>query len=87
MSDNNFKNDIIIGRYQFGNGSTIICQLYINITYDEFGDEVSRNYSVKEVYSVKQSVDHINQITRKGYKKKNGHRQSFTAITIKNIKA
>ena len=24
---------------------------------------------------------------RKGYKKKNGHRQSFTAITIKDIKA
>ena len=24
---------------------------------------------------------------RKGYKKKNGHRQSFTAITIKSIKA
>jgi len=24
---------------------------------------------------------------RKGYKKKNGHRQSFTAITISNIKA
>ena len=24
---------------------------------------------------------------RKGYKKKNGHRQSFTALTIKDIKA
>lgn len=24
---------------------------------------------------------------RKGYKKKNGHRQSFTAVTIKDIKA
>jgi large subunit ribosomal protein L21 len=24
---------------------------------------------------------------RKGYKKKNGHRQSFTSITIKDIKA
>jgi large subunit ribosomal protein L21 len=24
---------------------------------------------------------------RKGYKKKNGHRQSFTAITISDIKA
>lgn len=70
MGDNNFKNDIILGRYQFGNGSTIICKLYINITYDEFGDEVSRNYSVKEVYSIKQSIDHTVQITKHGYKKK-----------------
>lgn len=85
MGDNNFKNDIIIGRYQFGNGSTIICKLHINITYDEFGDEVSRNYSVKEVYSVKQSIDHTNQITKKGYKKKiiDSHQDLFEDVDVK----
>lgn len=85
MSDNIFKNDIIIGRYQFGNGSTITCKLYINITYDEFGDEVHRNYSVKEVYSVKQSIEHNSQMTKKGYKKKiiDSHQELFDDDNIK----
>lgn len=70
MGDNNFKNDIIHGHYQFGSGSTIVCKLYINTTYDEFGEEINKTYSVKEVYSVNHSINHINQITKRGYKKK-----------------
>ncbi|MDL0089988.1 hypothetical protein [Campylobacter gastrosuis] len=57
MGDSKFKDDIINGRYDFGNGSFINCQLYITKTYDDFGNEVkNKTYRVAKVYEIKRDV-------------------------------
>lgn len=72
MGDSKFKNDIINGRYGFGNGSFINCQLHITKTYDNFGNENKnrRIYRVTKVYETKR--DNINSWspTHKGILKK-----------------
>jgi len=50
MGDYGYKTDVIKGKYTFSNGSLIECKLQITITYDEFGDEKRKSYSVREVY-------------------------------------
>lgn len=50
MGDYSYKTDVIKGKYTFFNGSLIECKLQITITYDEFGDEKRKSYSVREVY-------------------------------------
>ena len=61
MGDSKFKKDVIGGRYNFGNGSLINCQLYITKTYDDFGNECkNRNYRVAKVYEIKR--DNLNSL-------------------------
>ena len=77
MGDSKFKNDIIDGRYDFGNGSFINCQLFITKTYDEFGNECkNRSYRVAKVYETKR--DNLNKwlATHKGLlKQKNNFKK------------
>ena len=77
MGDSKFKNDIIDGRYDFGNGSFINCQLFITKTYDEFGNECkNRSYRVAKVYETKR--DNLNKwlATYKGLlKQKNNFKE------------
>ena len=72
MGDSKFKSDIISGRYDFGNGSFINCQLHITKIYDNFGNENKnrRIYRVAKVYETK--WDNINSWspTHKGILKK-----------------
>ena len=79
MGDSKFKNDIIGGRYDFGNGSFINCQLCITKTYDEFGNECkNRSYRVAKVYETKRDILNNWVATNKGIKKqKNKFKDSF----------
>lgn len=79
MGDSKFKNDIIDGRYDFGNGSFINCQLFITKTYDEFGNECkNRSYRVAKVYETKRDILNNWVATNKGIKKqKNKFKDSF----------
>ena len=79
MGDSKFKNDIISGRYDFGNGSFINCQLCITKTYDEFGNECkNRSYRVAKVYEAKRDILNNWVATNKGIKKqKNKFKDSF----------
>ena len=79
MGDSKFKNDIIGGRYDFGNGSFINCQLCITKTYDEFGNECkNRSYRVAKVYEAKRDILNNWVATNKGIKKqKNKFKDSF----------
>jgi hypothetical protein len=54
MGDSKFKDEVIDCEYKFGNGFSIECHLQITITFDEFGDEKRRSYSVKKVYSTQE---------------------------------
>jgi hypothetical protein len=49
LADTQFKNEVIAKKHLFSNGFSIKCLLQIKTTYDEFGDEKKRSYSVKEV--------------------------------------
>lgn len=50
MADSKFKQEVIEGKHKFSNGSLINCHLEIKVTFDEFGDEKSRNYRVLQVF-------------------------------------
>jgi len=52
MGDGSFKQEVESGQHSFLHGSTIVCHLNITITYDDFGDEVKKSYSVSEVHSI-----------------------------------
>ncbi len=52
MGDSSFKQEVESGQHSFIHGSTIICHLNITITYDDFGDEVKKSYSIPEVHSI-----------------------------------
>lgn len=54
MGDYAFKKEVIDGKHTFSNGSSIYCNLEIKITFDDFGDEKRRNYSVRKVYGVQE---------------------------------
>jgi len=54
MGDSLFKNEVIESKHKFGNGFSIECSLLITITFDEFGDEKRRSYSVKKVYATQE---------------------------------
>lgn len=48
-----FKQEVIEGKHKFSNGSMINCIIEIKITFDEFGDEKSRQYRVSKVFGAK----------------------------------
>ena len=54
MADSKFKQEVIEGRHKFSNGSLISCHLEIKVTFDEFGDEKSRNYRVLQVFGTQE---------------------------------
>lgn len=70
MGDSGFKEEVINGKHTFSNGSFIECKLQITITYDEFGDEKRKDYSVKEVYAVQALAHGDVKIRESGRKKK-----------------
>jgi len=70
MGDSKFKSEVINGEHQFANGFVMSCLLQITITFDEFGDEKRRSYSVKKVYAIKASESGAYTLRPIGYKKK-----------------
>ena len=54
MADSKFKQEVIEGRHKFSNGSLISSHLEIKVTFDEFGDEKSRNYRVLQVFGTQE---------------------------------
>lgn len=70
MGDSGFKEEVINGKHTFSNGSFIECKLQITTTYDEFGDEKRKSYSVKEVYAVQALPQSQLQLRESGRKKK-----------------
>ncbi|CAM3816975.1 hypothetical protein [Arcobacter cloacae] len=54
MGDTKFKQEVIEGKHTFLNGSLILSSLHIKITFDEFGDEKRKNYSVQKVYGTQE---------------------------------
>ena len=54
MADSKFKQEVIEGKHKFSNGSLISCHLEIKVTFDEFGDEKSRNYRVLQVFGTQE---------------------------------
>jgi hypothetical protein len=75
MGDYGFKKDIIEGKHTFSNGSFIECKLQITITYDEFGDEKRRSYSVKEVFGIQELPQEQIKLTKSGKRKKKDEQQ------------
>lgn len=70
MGDSKFKSEVINGEHQFANGFVMSCLLQITITFDEFGDEKRRSYSVKKVYAVKENESGAYKLRPVGFKKK-----------------
>jgi hypothetical protein len=54
MADSKFKQEVILGKHKFSNGSLINCHLEIKITFDEFGDEKNRTYRVLQVFGTQE---------------------------------
>lgn len=54
MADSKFKQEVIEGKHKFSSGSLISCHLEIKVTFDEFGDEKSRNYRVLQVFGTQE---------------------------------
>jgi hypothetical protein len=54
MGDSKFKQEVIEGKHTFLNGSLILSSLHIKTTFDEFGDEKKKNYSVSKVYATQE---------------------------------
>lgn len=70
MGDAKFKNEVIHGQHQFANGFVMNCLLQVTTTFDEFGDEKRRSYSVRKVYAIKESGSLNYTLRPLGYKKK-----------------
>jgi hypothetical protein len=70
MGDAKFKTEVTHGQHQFASGFLMNCQLQITITFDEFGDEKRRSYSVRKVYAIKESGSNSYALRPLGYKKK-----------------
>lgn len=69
MGDYGFKKEIIEGKHTFSNGSFIECNLQITITYDEFGDEKRKAYSIKEVFGIQELPQELIKLTKSGKRK------------------
>ncbi len=54
MGDSKFKQEVIEGKHTFLNGSLILSNLHIKTTFDEFGDEKKKSYSVSKVYGTQE---------------------------------
>ena len=70
MGDSGFKEEVINGKQIFSNGSLISCKLQITITYDEFGEEKRKSYSVKEVYGKQETPLSEMKLRNSGIKRK-----------------
>jgi hypothetical protein len=70
MGDSKFKSEVINGEHQFANGFVMSSLLQITITFDEFGDEKRRSYSVKKVYAIKAGEVGAYKLRPLGLKKK-----------------
>ena len=70
MGDAKFKTEVTHGQHQFASGFLMNCQLQITTTFDEFGDEKRRSYSVRKVYAIKESGSTNYNLRPLGYKKK-----------------
>lgn len=70
MGDSKFKSEVINGEHQFANGFVMSCLLQITTTFDEFGDEKRRSYSVRKVYAIKSSDSDAYKLRPVGFKKK-----------------
>lgn len=68
MGDSSFKNDVITQKYNFINGTSIICDLEISRTFDEYGEEVKISYRVKKVVGTR--LDEKIELTKFGLKRK-----------------
>jgi len=75
MGDYGFKKEVIESKHTFSNGSFIECKLQITITYDDFGDEKRRSYSVKEVFAIQELAQEQIKLTESGKKKKRNEKQ------------
>ncbi|MCB5191802.1 hypothetical protein LG198_13770 [Methylobacillus arboreus] len=75
MGDARFKNEVINGQHQFANGFVMSCLLQVTTTFDEFGDEKRRSYSVRKVYAIKESGSTNYTLRPLGFKKKEGKDQ------------
>lgn len=73
MGDSKFKQEVIEGKHTFLNGSLILCQLQIKITFDEFGDEKRKNYSVQKVYGTQELQIGELKLRESGKKKQKKH--------------
>jgi len=70
MGDSKFKSEVIEGKHTFLNGSLISCHLQIKTTFDEFGDEKRKNYSVQKVYGTQELELGELKLRESGKKKK-----------------
>jgi hypothetical protein len=75
MGDYSFKKEVIESKHTFSNGSFIECKLQITTTYDDFGDEKRRSYSVKEVFAIQELAQEQIKLTESGKKKKRNEKQ------------
>ncbi|MFV0562781.1 hypothetical protein [Malaciobacter mytili] len=76
MGDSKFKQEVIEGKHTFLNGSLISCHLQIKTTFDEFGDEKRKTYSVQKVYGTQELELGELKLRESGKKKK--HDKWFT---------
>ncbi|UTJ07112.1 hypothetical protein [Arcobacter roscoffensis] len=70
MGDTKFKQEVIEGKHTFLNGSLISCHLQIKTTFDEFGDEKRKSYSVQKVYGTQELELGELKLRESGKKKK-----------------
>ena len=84
MGDSKFKSEVINGEHQFANGFVMSCLLQITITFDEFGDEKRRSYSVKKVYAIKLSESDAYKLRPIGFKKRMDKSQQSLFIEGEN---
>jgi hypothetical protein len=70
MGDSRFKQEVIEGKHTFLNGSLISCHLQIKTTFDEFGDEKRKSYSVQRVYGTQELELGELKLRESGKKKK-----------------
>lgn len=75
MGDYSFKKEVIEGKHTFSNGSFIECNLQITTTYDEFGDEKRKAYSIKEVFGIQELPQEVLKLTQSGKRKKRDEQQ------------
>lgn len=68
MGDSSFKNDVITQKHNFINGTSIICDLEISRTFDEYGEEFKISYRVKKVVGTR--LDEKIELTKFGLKRK-----------------
>lgn len=80
MGDFSFKTDIINQKYNFYNGTSIVCQLEIHKTFDDFGNETKRSYSVKKVCRVE--LDDDIKITKSGIKRNKKFKRIISQVYL-----